>query len=192
MQNRTAATWRKPGTARQAHTCYFSASCYTFMYCCWRSLHHHASPVQVWQHGVQKEDCGHTARTGLAGSTRSSLPNAYQPYNELDSVKASGRMVCCSRRGGVFAGAAALVLALRAPQKAQALPRGSIDARVAASFNAALAAGGDPVVRCFTDDITMISSSASKRCMHACMLVLPNAIPGNIVPRLRARINFVL
>lgn len=50
----------------------------------------------------------------------------------------------------MFAGAIALGLARGSNQPSQALPRGSIDARVASAFNTALAAGGDPVVRFFS------------------------------------------
>lgn len=40
----------------------------------------------------------------------------------------------------------AVALSLAVPPEALALPRGGIDARVAAAFNTAFAAGGDPVV----------------------------------------------
>lgn len=92
--------------------------------------------------------CPDKARMHRSSRQQSSPHCTHKPYTDASVLEQAKGVVCCHRRGGILAGAIALGLALSSPQPSQALPRGSIDARVAASFNTALAAGGDPVVRC--------------------------------------------
>jgi hypothetical protein len=96
------------------------------------------------------------------------IASIFQPKDEWKPFKLFSMNVCCNRRGAIFAGAVACGFAVSSQQQSQALPRGSIDARVAASFNTALAAGGDPVV-CISIGFVLVTRFYLLNAVPACL-----------------------
>lgn len=121
-----------------------SSTCYQ-MLCVQACRIGSSTPAAAQQRG---RECSHTTSgENQVCQVQNGKPSACQPYNTIDSMETLSSSQRCNRRG-LFGAAVTLGLVLTSQQQSQALPRGSIDARVAASFNTALAAGGDPVVCC--------------------------------------------
>lgn len=117
-----------------------------------------STPAAAEQRG---RECSHTTSgENQVCQVQNGKPSACQPYNTIDSMETLSSSQRCNRRG-LFGAAVTLGLVLTSQQQSQALPRGSIDARVAASFNTALAAGGDPVAadKAWTDAIAIDPSN---------------------------------